>query len=39
MPSLPGTFAQDVIDLPARAQFEVFLDEHRSQLNRCGWTA
>jgi hypothetical protein len=35
MPSLPATFAEDVIDLPARAQFEVFLDEHRSELNRC----
>jgi hypothetical protein len=35
MPSLPGTFAEDVINQPARAQFEAFLDEHRSQLNRC----
>src|SRR5246127_3715610 len=35
MPSLPVTFAEDVINLPARAQFEVFLDEHRSELNRC----
>jgi Protein of unknown function (DUF664) len=35
MSFLPGTFAEDVIDQPARAQFEVFLDEHRSQLNRC----
>jgi hypothetical protein len=35
MPSLPATFAEDVIDLPARAQFEVFLDEHRGELNRC----
>ena len=35
MPSLPATFAADVIDLPARAQFEAFLDEHRSDLNRC----
>ncbi len=35
MPSLPATFAEDVIDLPARAQFEAFLDEHRSELNRC----
>src|SRR5580692_3557808 len=34
MPSLPATFAQDVIDQPARAQFEAFLDEHRSALNR-----
>jgi hypothetical protein len=35
MPSLPATFAADVIDLPARAQFEAFLDEHRGELNRC----
>jgi hypothetical protein len=35
MPSLPATFAEDVIALPARAQFEAFIDEHRSALNRC----
>jgi Protein of unknown function (DUF664) len=35
MPSLPTTSAEDVIDQPARAQFEVFLDEHRGALNRC----
>jgi uncharacterized protein DUF664 len=35
MPSLPATFAEDVINQPARAQFEAFLDEHRSHLNRC----
>ena len=35
MPSFPATFAEDVIDWPAHAQFEVFLDEHRSELNRC----
>ena len=35
MASFPATFAEDVIDLPARAQFEAFLDEHRSALNRC----
>ena len=35
MASFPATFAADVIDLPARAQFEAFLDEHRSGLNRC----
>ena len=29
------TSAEDVIDQPVRAQFEVFLDEHRSELNRC----
>src|SRR5215469_8131155 len=35
MSSLPATSAEDVIDQPARAQFEVFLDEHRSELNGC----
>jgi hypothetical protein len=35
MPFLPATFAEDVIDQPARAQFEAFLDEHRSELNGC----
>ena len=35
MPSLPGTSAEDVIDQPARVQFEVFLDEHRGALNAC----
>src|SRR5256884_8113085 len=35
MPSLPGTSAEDVINQPARKQFEVFLDEHRDALNRC----
>ena len=35
MSALPATFAEDVIDLPPRAQFEAFLDEHRGQLNRC----
>jgi Protein of unknown function (DUF664) len=35
MPSLPVTFAQEVIDLPARGQFEAFIDEHRRALNRC----
>src|SRR5258708_27957866 len=34
MSSLP-TSAEDVIDQPARDQFEVFLDEHRGELNRC----
>jgi hypothetical protein len=29
------TSTEDVIDQPARLQFEVFLDEHRSELNRC----
>ena len=35
MSSLPTAFAEDVIDQPARAQFEVFLNEHRSELNGC----
>ena len=35
MSSLPVTFAEDVIDQPARIQFEVFLDEHRGALNAC----
>src|SRR5437764_3721465 len=35
MSCLPAAFAEDVIDQPARIQFEVFLDEHRSELNRC----
>jgi hypothetical protein len=35
MPAEPETFAEDVIDQPARAQFEVFLDEHRHALTSC----
>ena len=35
MSLLPATSAEDVIDQPARLQFEVFLDEHRSELSRC----
>jgi len=35
MPARPVTSAEDVIDQPARAQFEAFLDHHRRQLNRC----
>jgi len=34
MSSLPAT-AEDVIDQPAQAQLEVFLDEHRRALNAC----
>lgn len=34
MPSLK-TLAEDVVDQPARVQFEVFLDEHRREINRC----
>ncbi|WP_158852936.1 DinB family protein [Saccharothrix deserti] len=35
MSSLPAASAEDVIDQPARDQFEVFLDEHRGALDRC----
>jgi len=35
MSSFPPTFADDVIDQPAQAQFEAFLDEHRRELNSC----
>jgi len=31
----PSPSAEDVIDQPARAQFEAFLDEHRRELNSC----
>jgi Protein of unknown function (DUF664) len=36
MPSLPVTFAEDVVNQPARAQFEAFLDEHRGLAQHCG---
>jgi uncharacterized protein DUF664 len=35
MSSLPAASSEDVIDQPARVQFEVFLDEHRALLNGC----
>lgn len=35
MSHLPTTFAEDVINQPAQAQFEAFLDEHRGALNGC----
>ncbi len=35
MPSEPEMSAEDAINQPARAQFEVFLDEHRSELSNC----
>jgi len=35
MPPLSVTSTEDVLDQPARVQFEVFLDEHRSELNGC----
>ena len=35
MSSLPMASAEDVTDQPVRVQFEVFLDEHRIELNGC----
>jgi hypothetical protein len=35
MSSLSAMSAEDVTGQPVRAQFEVFLDEHRSALNDC----
>ena len=35
MASPPVTSAEDVVDRPARIQFDVFLDEHREALNGC----
>ncbi|WP_433533293.1 DinB family protein [Micromonospora sp. CA-263727] len=35
MSSLPANPADDVIGQPIRAQFEVFLDQHRAALNSC----
>lgn len=35
MSCLPTTSTEDVIDQPAQAQFEMFLDEHRGALNGC----
>ena len=35
MSALPATFAEDVIDRPARDQLEVFIDEHRAALTGC----
>jgi hypothetical protein len=35
MASLPATCAEEVIDQPAKAQFEAFLNEHRRALNAC----
>jgi hypothetical protein len=33
--SHPAASAEDVIDQPARTQFEAFLDQHRRELNAC----
>lgn len=35
MSPLPRSSVDDVIDQPVRAQFEVFLDQHRGALNSC----
>jgi hypothetical protein len=35
MSSAPSTFAKEVIDQPAQAQLEAFLDEHRAALRGC----
>jgi hypothetical protein len=35
MPFPAAASAEDVTGQPARIQFDVFLDEHRSELNRC----
>jgi len=35
MPLLPAVSSEGVIDQPVRAQFEVFIDEHRAKLNGC----
>src|ERR1039458_4930868 len=35
MPPQTAISTEDVLNEPVRAQFEVFLDEHRSELNRC----
>src|SRR5215467_6358987 len=35
MSSPEAASAEDVINQPARAQFEVFLDEHRRELTAC----
>lgn len=35
MPAFPPTFADQVVAQPVRAQFEAFLDEHRSALRSC----
>ncbi|MEU5907363.1 DinB family protein [Micromonospora sp. NPDC047527] len=35
MTSFPPTFAIDVVNAPDRAQFEAFIEEHRSALDGC----
>jgi hypothetical protein len=35
MPEASAISTEDVLHAPVREQFEVFLDEHRRELNRC----
>jgi hypothetical protein len=35
MPTPSATSAEDVINQPAKTQFEAFIDEHRADLNAC----
>src|ERR1700727_2252811 len=35
MPPETATSTEDVVNEPVRAQFEVFIDEHRDALNAC----
>src|SRR5271156_7165031 len=35
MPPQTAISTEDVLNEPVRVQFDVFLDEHRSELNRC----
>jgi hypothetical protein len=35
MPPETETSTEDVLNEPLRVQFEIFLDEHRGELNRC----
>jgi hypothetical protein len=35
MSSAPGTSTEDVLNQPARVQFEAFVDEHRRELGHC----
>jgi Protein of unknown function (DUF664) len=35
MATHPATSAEEVVDQPLRAQFEVFLDQHRAALQHC----
>lgn len=35
MPSYPPSFDDQIVALPAPAQFEAFIDEHRNAINGC----